>query len=513
MMRSRSFVVVMVASSAAPFLALACGGGDDTNANVPPQSCSGNIGSSIAACPDASHDGSSSDATSLTDHAIVDAPISDATKDAGFFPPPPPPPACTGPVTIDTTFGSNGFIINTTAGADFYGIAAQPDGKYVVVTTNGPDPSPLARRLANGSIDTTFGTNGFAIGAQASNQVLIEPSGRIILAGNDGTNPALVALTSAGALDTTFGVSGFGPTTYLDPVGIPSGFSFIGQKPNGKFVAASAVYVTMGPHPPTRTDIGLVQFDANGIADSTFGNHGIALAGYANNATPTAMLVEPDGKILVGGYELNPIDDAGNGHQDFIVVRFNEDGSLDNTFGSGGKILVPLGSRFVAYGPGSFGYQSTGNVVIAVSTLGGNPTGEVFQVLRIKPNGDIDTSFGTNGYASATFLGGADDAERVAVYADDSIIVGGSIGTLDDAGFADTTLGFTRFTPNGTVDTTFGNNGILVVNPPGITEGSNLALQILQSNGQIFASAVGYNTDPVSSDLDDFGILFRLTCN
>ncbi|MEO7110632.1 MAG: hypothetical protein ABI183_09355 [Polyangiaceae bacterium] len=510
-MRRRSFVVVMLGICAAPLLAIACGASDDTNANVPPQSCTGKIGIAESACPDASRDSSSSsDATSLSDRSITDAP-SDATKDAGFFLPPPPPPACTGAVSIDTAFGNSGFIINTTAGQDFGGIGVQTDGKYIVTTFDGTDPSPLARRNTNGSIDTTFGTNGFAPSGIGSGQVLIDPRGRIVLTGANATQSFLMGYTLSGAVDTTFGVNGIGVTPYLSPIGILSAMDMTAQRPNGKIVGASTVYVNAGPHPPTRTDIGLVQLDQNGVADSTFGNHGLALAGFPNDASDTAIAIQPDGKILVGGFELNPIDDAGNGHQDFVVVRFNEDGSLDNTFGSGGKILVPLGSRFVAYTPGGFALQSTGNVVIAVTSVDGNPDGEVFQLLRIKPNGDIDTAFGTSGFASATFLGGNDNAQSVAVYADDSLIAGGSIGTLDDAGFA-TTLGFARFSPNGTVDTTFGTNGVLLVNPPGITEGTNLSVQILQTNGQVLGSAVGYNPDPVESDLDDYGILFRLTC-
>ncbi|MBL7889262.1 MAG: T9SS type A sorting domain-containing protein [Bacteroidia bacterium] len=130
-------------------------------------------------------------------------------------------------------------------------------------------------------------------------------------------------------------------------------------------------------------------------------------------------------------------------------------GSLDPTFGTGGKVLTPIsGGDAKAYG---ISIQTDGKIVISGYSTDGT-TGKNFATLRYNSDGSLDTSFGNNGMAINDLQTGSDDvAYSVAIQSDGKIVVGGS----SDNGF-DKNAAIIRYKTDGTVDSTFGINGIVL---------------------------------------------------
>jgi uncharacterized delta-60 repeat protein len=148
--------------------------------------------------------------------------------------------------------------------------------------------------------------------------------------------------------------------------------------------------VTFRPHLEALEDRRLM---SAGALDPTFGNG----AGYITTSFSTkadqadSVLIQPDGKILATG-ESSALTRSAE------LVRYIADGSLDTTFGTGGRVLEPYtgGTPHAALYPVE-GTANDGKIVLAGFSLGN------FSVARFNSNGTLDTSFGTNGIATANF--------------------------------------------------------------------------------------------------------------
>ena len=133
------------------------------------------------------------------------------------------------------------------------------------------------------------------------------------------------------------------------------------------------------------------------------------------------MAVQADGKLVVVGttYKNNDFSD-----EDFVVTRYNTDGTLDTTFGRGGKVRTDFPG--LAAVPSSVVIQSDGKIVVAggafpLFTFLGN-----FELVRYNPNGSLDSSFGNGGIVTTTFPEGS-YAFDVALQPDGKIIAAGTV--------------------------------------------------------------------------------------
>jgi trimeric autotransporter adhesin len=172
-----------------------------------------------------------------------------------------------------------------------------------------------------------------------------------------------------------------------------------------------------------------------------------------------AMALQADGRIVVAGYAFNGSDD------DFAVARFNPDGSLDTTFGTGGIVTADFGGGTdQAYG---VAIQSDGRIVVTGrATVSASPD---FAVARFDIDGTLDTSFSGDGRASVDFGATIDEARSVVVQSDGSIVLGGTSSGL---------LALARVDADGVIDTTFGSAGRVTTDATAGTEnGYALALQ------------------------------------
>src|SRR5439155_1219565 len=252
--------------------------------------------------------------------------------------------ASAAPGSLDSTFGAGGKTTTSfgTGSADIYALVLQPDGKLVAA---GSDVSQsafaLVRYNANGSLDPTFGMSGTAstpigIDTSGASALVLQSDGKLVAAGNawkDSVDAdfAVVRYNTNGSLDATFGAGGKVTTS----IGSDEDDAYaLALQPDGKLVAAG---VTLNGF---RWDFALVRYNANGSLDTTFGTGGTIITSIGTDGTgASALVLQPDGKLVAAGTTTND----GSAY-DFTLVRYNANGSLDATFGTGGKVTTPIGT-------------------------------------------------------------------------------------------------------------------------------------------------------------------------
>lgn len=390
---------------------------------------------------------------------------------------------------------------------------------------------------APGSIDTSFGINGTAVtdlGA-AGGTKLGGPTAAIVLGNGDilvGGTQGVVRLLSTGSLDTTFGSGGFAA------VGLPPGGALPGLtvQPDGKIIWSGGVTNTSGGG--NLSDFAVERFTANGTPDNTFGRNGLVttdmpIAGGGSESF-SAAVVQPDGKIVAGG----SVSTAGRkGHANVVLARYNPDGTPDTSFGSGGTVVGGPGEaqalgldaagdiftldRFTVPGEAEFspaGVQDAQVTAAPITTSSPSPVdenngplaflptgqtlagGSVFvsgsarlqdddaQVQRLNADGTVDAAFASPpiDYGGQQGLNIHDTVDSLAVQPDGKILVGGGAGLA-------------RINPDGTLDTTFGTGGTeLAVPAPatllaGLTDATLLAVL---PDGEFLA--IGTALDPTT---------------
>lgn len=375
---------------------------------------------------------------------------------------------------LDNTFDGDGISFRQLLGGspDFgYGVAVQSDNKVVVVGSTADGTSGnivLARYNVNGTLDTSFDTDGLVItGAAATTYnesgrgVLIQPDGKIVVGGDEigQGSPApphkLMALRylTSGALDTSFDTDGIA----LAPLGTNGGAGYaVARDASGNILVAGSITDVS-----TEWDFAVARWSAAGVLDTGFGTNGVARINVSSSAVDEAyaMAIQPDGKIVLAGYAY-----VGS-KQYFALVRLTTAGVLDPTFGTGGKVITPMGAGanprnraqgVVVMPDGSIIAGGTGND-------GGASDVPVFRTARYTSAGVLDTTYGTAGVSSFTFGGGRfDNGYAISRQYDDKIVLFGNSITIP-AGQQD--FAIARFNwDDGSLDTTYGD----IVARPGV---------------------------------------------
>lgn len=306
--------------------------------------------------------------------------------------------------SLDPAFGGDGTVTSDFGGGSHAAnaVAVQPsDGKIVVAGTTeviaeeggGCCFFSVARYHPDGSLDAGFGNGGLVrvdeFGGSADGaDVAVLPDGRIMAAGKGGGGGfALVRLTSGGALDPSLGgdgavVAGFTPGSPQDAGGIARGMAL---QPDGKILAVGYVG-------NTAFDIGVARYLPNGTLDTGFSGDGMVTADFGGTEFGEAVAVQPDGKVVA----------AGAGGAGFAVLRYNADGSPDTGFAAGGRTSVAFpGDGGVAY---DMALQPNGKIVVAGRADDPNSSeANDFGLVRFNPNGSVDTGFGGDGFVVTGF--------------------------------------------------------------------------------------------------------------
>ncbi|HEX4415393.1 MAG TPA: PKD domain-containing protein [Lacipirellulaceae bacterium] len=209
------------------------------------------------------------------------------------------------------------------------------------------------------------------------------------------------------------------------------------------------------------------------IAGMVFSNSTVAPHGLNSDVEGAATVVQSDGKILVASEVL-----PANSNPDVMITRYNPDGSLDTTFGTGGATSFDFG---VANGEShvrELALDSAGRIIVVGQSF--VSTQYALAVARLTPTGALDTTFNTTGKATASF-GTSADALAVAIQSDDKIVVGGTTDATAAADFA-----LVRYNVNGTLDSTFGTAGRVTTDFAGKADTINSLA--IQSDGMIVAA-------------------------
>ncbi len=353
----------------------------------------------------------------------------------------------------------------------------QPDGKIVAAGwAEGSGIFGLARYTASGSLDRGFGSGGRATGPASwltgAGAVALQSDGKIVTAGKtyDGSvfDFILARYTSRGSLDRTFGRGGTVTTAFGSPI---AGASAVAVEADGKIVAAGQL-ANGG-----QAGFALARYDASGSLDTTFGTDGriTTPVGGGEGGVASALAIQPDGRIVV----------AGSYSGGFALARYDADGSLDASFGSGGIVTTPIGG--LGGGAAALVLQPDGKVVAAGSGNTISKYNPSFVLVRYDEDGSLDTGFGTGGIVSTSFVdltacdGCSDEAAAVAVQPDGRIVAAGQtcVGPCEFA--------LARYEPDGSLDTSFGSGGKVTTTFGSPARGGHARSVALQADGKIVA--------------------------
>ncbi len=285
---------------------------------------------------------------------------------------------------------------------------------------------------AVGDLDPSFGTGGVVVAPVVASAyaVALQADGKIVAAGIAARDFHLTRYKPDGTLDTSFGLNGYVTTDFGDG-GLDSARVVVVQ-PDGKLVAAG---IARGG--PGGSDFGLARYNADGSLDTSFGVGGKVvtdLNGYYESAM--ALVLQPDGKLVALG-----------GPGGFLLARYNSDGTLDSSFGAGGRANVSGGLGM------GLALQPDGRIVAAGQGSTGN-----FVLVRLNVNGALDATFGTGGTVSTDF-GGTEGAFAVVVQPDGKIVAGGGADVLAYSSGLTSDFLLARYNSDGSLDNSFGTGG------------------------------------------------------
>jgi uncharacterized delta-60 repeat protein len=348
----------------------------------------------------------------------------------------------------------------------------------------------VARFDATGGIDATYGSGGLATLAPPSplsyaGGLAVQPDSKSLVVGWNANTPTLARLTPEGTVDTTFGGNGYGGGYAVPTTQWPNGWHAMALLGDGSvLVGGSADFATGG------ATMFLAKYDRGGVLDTTFG-----AGGSVNTSTMglcRRILVLPDGSFLAGGDAYAPWNPPSPIQP--VLQRYTATGALDIAFGSGGTAMAPMtGAGGIVVGMAA---QSTGAIVLSVA-MAGTPNDD-FLLLRYTPEGQLDPTFGTGGTARADFFGERDYAMGLSVLPGDALLVAGTVDEPTDAGRV-VDFGVARFTAGGQHDASLAVGGKLVTRFPrgGVDE---LDAQGLQADGKLVVAGYGVRAIDAGED-------------
>jgi len=299
---------------------------------------------------------------------------------------------------------------------------------------------------ASGDLDPSFGDGGVVTTSIARGSVVLallqQPDAKLVAAGDAGGDFGLARYHLDGSLDTSFGTGGT-VRTFLSPDSDAA--AAIVQQSDGKLVVAGATrIVTEFTSTPA---IGLARYNGDGSLDATFGSGGVVVTNVGASSEAAALVLQPDGRLVVAG---------NSGGKKFALVRFNDNGTLDTSFGTGGKVTTDFGS--INASANGLVLQPDGKLVAAGQS--DTSVGGSFALARYNADGTLDPKFGANGKVVTDVRPSIDGANALLLQPD---------GKLVAAGFAPAgshqlprDFALVRYKPNGTVDTAFGTKGIVL---------------------------------------------------
>ncbi|MGE3842572.1 MAG: hypothetical protein AB7I50_13385 [Vicinamibacterales bacterium] len=411
--------------------------------------------------------------------------------------------------TPDTAIASDGRRAFALGGVkEARGLAVQPDGQLVLVGYGdtgsivepgdsdfailriGADPPLDLTFDKDGRQTTDFGETGGAYGAT------LQPDGKLIVVGYESVSgdTVIARYSDDGSLDGSFDGDGRATARFQ----FESYARAVARQPDGKLVVAG------WSHNGFNGDFAVARFNADGTLDATFNHLDGAPPVVAANGRllidfnsaedrATGIVIQPDGKIVIAGV-------SNDGFEDFAVARLLPDGTLDSSFGSGGRMRMDFPGASSSDAALGVALQPDGKLLLAGYTDSGTPDLNP-AMARLTSTGAPDPTFGVNGQV-VDDIASAGQLEKLALLSDGRFLVVGSCACTTNARMD---LFVERYTTAGVRDTTFGVNGSSLLSWGSAADEFDLGLDLaVQANGKIVVAAIS-NVAP-GVDAFDFGV-------
>lgn len=328
-----------------------------------------------------------------------------------------------------------------------------------------------------GVLDPTFGSNGIARTSLPQQAIVaqhscVQSDGKILVVGytSDTANRICIARYNVnGSLDVTFGNNGL---VIASPNGGNAIANDISLQADGKIVVVGR-----------EQELFVARYNSNGTPDNTFGNAGYVTTSVLNNATASALVIQPDGKIVVGGHGMNSMPDG----TAFVLLRYNVNGTLDQTFGNSGVVVVDIAT---GSGLGALDILNTIKLQSDGKIIAAGVSGPNVAIARVAPNGIIDSSFGTAGIVTNNYASAGNS-----VFNDIALQPDGKIVAVGSAFDAHANVLIVKYDNTGKEDVAFGSNGVLISS---LSQQNSYATSILlQGDGKIMIGGEAYiNNSP-----------------
>lgn len=383
-------------------------------------------------------------------------------------------------IVADSLFASNSLLTIPETGATAGNFIQQPDGKIIYGGTVGGTENDFFIAMMRfdecGIMDTSFGTNGKVRHKFNQRNVgkafALQSDGKIVVAGVEAPSNAgsqqranVSRFNSDGTPDTTF--NGTGSHSVLNASGT---FNSLHIMDDGRIVCFGQLGSGLGAT--------IALFMPDGSFDTSFNNDGLVFFNtplqYFDNVTGHLLA---DGKMLLTSYASNS---ASEFH--YLAVRFLASGEIDTTYGNNGyyyDAVLPVSGYFY---PLTSAIDSNGNLLISKSA-----DNTSFDILRLTPEGILDNTFGTGGHVHYD-SGGATTGMQL--LADGKILVRGTAAS-PTGNFAPSCA--IRFLADGTPDSSFGTNGLRVLDILNGEASQSLHSLLVLPNGQWIAAVATFN--------------------
>lgn len=355
---------------------------------------------------------------------------------------------------LDTTYGNSGFFVYN-SGAYGQCLEIDTNQKMVVGTYNMSQTFKFYRFTSSNQLDTTFGSGGSTtVNLGGVDAVLydmkIQPNGKIVAVGY---------WENAGSANRKdFIIIRLNADGTLDTSFNGTGKQTVAFGTNEDVANAVAIQndgkILVAGHSFTGSykDVAVARLNTDGTLDTTFGTGGKVTTDLAgNDDSATCIAINTDGKFAVGSFTYG----AGSAsmYSDFGIVKYNANGSLDTSFSSDGKHVVVIAASYNDK-PCSIAFQSNGKILVGGEVFFSLSSRNDYGIIRLNANGTLDTTFSSDGIFS-TSLGVSDDTpSEMKLLADGKILM---TGVVTSGSYYD--IGIIRVTANGNLDTTFGTNG------------------------------------------------------
>jgi uncharacterized delta-60 repeat protein len=240
-----------------------------------------------------------------------------------------------------------------------------------------------------------------------------------------------------GILDPSFGTNGI---VVIDVGNLDNTSKSIAIQPDGKILMA-------GYSSTSISFFNVVRLNPDGSLDNSFGTNGVVSTALTSTSNASSIALQDDGKIIAGGHSW------GGDYNEFTLIRYNSDGSLDATFGNSGIVTTSFVNKS---GIGkSLVIQADGKIILAGYSYFDFSDADEFALVRYNSDGSPDNSFGTGGIVFTNFGNSMDLINSVTLQSDGKIIAGG---------FSAPQMALARYLTDGSLDNTFGTNGLVTTN-------------------------------------------------